>query len=64
MAEATDAGIPSAMSRAAVRSAHELGRSGKLAVHVRSVFPKTVGKYWTGKRDLAALAAAARHGSL
>lgn len=51
------------ITRAAVRSRHQLGRKGALGAHAKSVIPEPVGTHWIGKRDLAALAAlAARKG--
>jgi hypothetical protein len=47
------------LARATVRSRLCLPRAGALASHVTSVFETPIGKYWTNKRDLAALAAQA-----
>lgn len=58
MAAAT-AGIPGAqISQAKVRSVHGFPRSGALQSHADTVVT-SVGKYWAGKRSLAALAALA-----
>jgi hypothetical protein len=47
------------LARATLRSRLDLPRTGGIADHVTSVFDTPVGKYWTKKRDLAALAARA-----
>lgn len=59
---ATAAGISvERVTRPSVRSACSFGRSGSLAVHAKEHYPDSVGPYWAGKRDLAALAAVSRH---
>jgi hypothetical protein len=47
------------LARATLRSRLGLPRRGSIADHVASVFDVPVGKNWTKKRDLAALAARA-----
>ncbi|WP_370944744.1 hypothetical protein AB5J62_37300 [Amycolatopsis sp. cg5] len=47
------------LARATLRSRLGLPRKGAVADHVASVFDTPVGKYWTKKRDLAAVAARA-----
>jgi hypothetical protein len=47
------------LARATLRSRLGLPRTGGVADHATSVFDTPVGKYWTKKRDLAALAARA-----
>lgn len=57
---AAEAGIECQRSaRASLRSRLEVPRSGSLKDHVPSVVPQPVGKSWSGRRDLAALAAIA-----
>jgi hypothetical protein len=57
---AVDAGVTCVrLARATLRARLGLPRAGGLADHVASIFDKPVGKYWTNKRDLAALAARA-----
>lgn len=47
------------LSRAGLRSRLELPRSGKLTALVPQKVPQPLAPHWTGKRDLAALAALA-----
>ena len=57
---AVDAGVTCVrLARATLRSRLGLPRKGGVADHVTSVFDTPVGKHWTKKRDLAALAARA-----
>lgn len=57
---AIDAEMPCVrLARATVRSRLGLPRAGTLVSHVTRVFETPIGKYWTNKRDLAALAAQA-----
>ena len=57
---AVDAGVPCVrLARATLRSRLGLPRTGGIADHVAQVFTAPAGKYWTKKRDLAALAARA-----
>lgn len=57
---AVDAGVTCVrLARATLRSRLDLPRQGGVADHVTSVFDTPAGKYWTKKRDLAALAARA-----
>jgi hypothetical protein len=57
---AVDAGVLCVrLARATLRSRLGLPRTGGIADHVTQVFAVPAGKYWTKKRDLAALAARA-----
>ena len=47
------------VSRAKVRSAHDLGRAGSVSSHVKSVVAQPLAPHWSNKRDVAALAALA-----
>lgn len=48
-------------TRAGARSKLGIHRSGSLQARAKEKFPEKVGVHWTGKRDIAALAAASRH---
>ena len=54
---AADCTVPvSRATHGQVRKSLSIGRAGGLREHAKSLLPDKVGTYWTGKRDLAALA--------
>ncbi len=59
---ATDCNIDvNRVSQSQVRKNLSIAKEGGLRDHAKSLLPVKVGTHWTGKRDLAALAAASVH---